>query len=74
MPSVSQKDSKDMSPDVSVYMSEIENKRAEFKPTVGPGDGRGTNFPVPSTGDMGEDKAAGNLGPRSSSSWRGPGI
>ena len=31
MPSVSQKDSKDMSPDVSVYMSEIENERAEFK-------------------------------------------
>ena len=74
LPSVSQKDTKDLSPDLSVHMSEIERKRAEFKPEVGPGDGRGTNLPVPSTGDMGEDRAAGNLGPRGSSPGEAPGY
>ena len=74
LPSVSQKDSKDLSPDLSVHMSEIEKKRAEFKPTVGPGDGRGTNLPVPSTGEMGEDSAAGNLGARGSSPGEAPGY
>lgn len=74
LPSVSQKDSKDLSPDVSLYMREIEKKRAEFKPTVGPGDGRGTNLPVPSTGEMGEDSAAGNLGARGSSPGEAPGY
>ena len=74
MPSISQKDSKDMSPDLAVYMKEIEMKRAEYKPKVGPGDGRGTNLPVPSTGEMGEDSAAGNLGPRGSSPGDAPGY
>lgn len=74
LPSVSQKDSKDLSPDLSVHMSEIEKKRAEFKPKVGPGDGRGTNLPVPSTGEMGEDSAAGNLGARGSSPGEAPGY
>ena len=64
MPSVSQKDGKDMSPDLAGVMHEVETKRAEHKPKVGPGDGRGTNRPEPSTGEMGEDKAAGGLGPR----------
>src|SRR5688572_4815571 len=41
MPSVSQKDSKDMSPDLAIHMTEIEKKRAEHKPKVGAGDGRG---------------------------------
>ena len=74
LPSVSQKDSQDLSPDLSIHMSEIEKKRAEFKPTVGPGDGRGTNLPVPSTGEMGEDRAAGNLGARGSSPGEAPGY
>ncbi len=74
MPSVSQTDSKDLSPDLAVYMNEIEKKRAEHKPKVGPGDGRGTNRPVPSTGPMGEESAAGNLGPRGSSPGEAPGY
>lgn len=74
MPSVSQKDSKDMSPDLAIYMNEIEKKRAEHKPKVGAGDGRGTNLPVPSTGEMGEDSAAGNLGPRGASPGDAPGY
>lgn len=74
IPSVSQKDSKDMSPDLAIYMDEIEKKRAEHKPKVGAGDGRGTNLPVPSTGPMGEDSAAGDLGPRGASPGDAPGY
>ncbi len=74
LPSVSAKDSKDMSPDLSLFMSEIEKKRVEHKPTVGPGDGRGTNLPEPSTGPMGEEGAAGNLGPRGAPSGNAPGY
>ena len=64
MPSINRNETKDMSPDLAMYMDEIDQKRSESKPKVGPGDGRGTNRPDPSSGDMGEDKAAGNLGPR----------
>ena len=74
MSSASATDSKDLSPDLAVYMNEIEKKRAEHKPKVGSGDGRGTNRPVPSTGPMGEDSAAGNLGPRGSSPGEAPGY
>ncbi|HEU4685343.1 MAG TPA: hypothetical protein VFS39_12640 [Nitrospira sp.] len=64
LPMVNRTDVKDMSPDLAMYMDEIEQKREEPKPFVGPGDGRGTNRPVPSSGGMGEDQAAGNLGTR----------
>ncbi len=74
LPSINRTDTKDMSPDLAMFMDQIEEKRAESKPQVGPGDGRGTNHPAPSTGDMGEDKAAGNLGPRSSSPGEAPGF
>jgi sporulation protein YlmC with PRC-barrel domain len=72
LPSVSQKDGKDMSPDLSGVMHDVETKRAEFKPKVGPGDGRGTNRPEPSTGEMGEEKAAGQLGPRGAPAGEAP--
>ena len=74
LPSVSQKDSKDMSPDLAGVMHDVETKRAENKPKVGPGDGRGTNRPEPSTGEMGEDKAAGQLGPRGAPAGEAPGY
>lgn len=74
LPSVSAKGSKDMSPDLSLFMNEIEKKREEHKPKVGSGDGRGTNLPVPSTGESGEDKAAGGLGPRGAPSGDAPGY
>ncbi len=74
MPSVSAKGSKDMSPDLSLFMNEIEKKREEPKPKVGPGDGRGTNRPVASTGESGEDKAAGGLGPRGAPAGEAPGY
>ncbi|HJT20490.1 MAG TPA: PRC-barrel domain-containing protein [Nitrospira sp.] len=64
LPPVNRTEVKDMSPDLAMYMDEIEQKRAESKPFVGPGDGRGTNRPVPSAGAQGEDRAAGNLGDR----------
>jgi hypothetical protein len=64
MPSIDRLDTKDISPDLAMFMEEIEQKRDEPKPKVGPGDGRGTNRPEPSAGDSGEDRAAGNLGPR----------
>lgn len=74
LPSINRTDTKDMSPDLAMFMDQIEEKRAEVKPQVGPGDGRDTNRPVPSTGDMGEDKAAGNLGPRGASPGEAPGF
>jgi sporulation protein YlmC with PRC-barrel domain len=63
LPSVSQKDSKDRSPDLAMYMDEIEKRRAESKPKVGPG-----------AGAMGEDSAAGNLGPRGAPAGEAPGY
>ena len=74
LPSVSQKDGKDMSPDLAGVMHDVETKRAEFKPQVGAGDGRGTNRPEPSTGPMGEEKAAGGLGPRGDPAGEAPGY
>jgi PRC-barrel domain len=74
MPNVNRTETKDMSPDLAMYMNEIESKRAESKPFVGPGDGRGTNTPDPSSGSMGEDRAAGNLGPRSEPPGKAPGF
>ncbi len=74
LPSVSHKDGKDMSPDLAGVMHDVETKRAEHKPKVGPGDGRGTNRPEPSTGDSGEEKAAGDLGPRGAPPGEAPGY
>lgn len=74
MPSVSQKDSKDISPDLAIYMNEIEKKRAEHKPKVGAGMDAVRIFRCPSTGEMGEDSAAGNLGPRGASPGDAPGY
>ena len=74
VPSVSHKDGKDMSPDLAGVMHDVEAKRAEHKPKVGPGDGRGTNRPEPSTGDSGEEKAAGDLGPRGGPPGEAPGY
>lgn len=74
LPSVNATETKDMSPSLAMYMDEIEKQRAEPKPKVGPGDGRGTNRPDPSSGSMGEEKAAGNLGPRSEPPGRAPGF
>ena len=73
-PSVNRGDTKDMSPDLAMFMDQIEQKRSEPKPQVGPGDGRGTNRPAPSTGVMGEESAAGNLGPRGASPGDAPGF
>jgi sporulation protein YlmC with PRC-barrel domain len=64
LPNIDHTDSKDMSPDLAMFMEEIEQKRDEPKPKVGPGDGRGTNRPAPSAGPMGEERSSGNLGPR----------
>lgn len=74
LPSVSQKNGKDMSPDLAGVMQEVEKKRAEFKSQVGPSDGRGTNGPEASTGPMGEEKAAGGLGPRGAPAGEAPGY
>lgn len=74
LPSIDRTDTKDMSPDLAMFMDEIEEKRSESKPQVGPGDGRGTNRPDASAGTMGEDKAAGNLGPRAEPPGRAPGF
>jgi hypothetical protein len=74
LPSVSRADVKDMSPDLAMYMDDIESKRSESKPFVGPGDGRGTNRVAPSTGPMGEEKAAGNLGDRGGPPGAAPGF
>ena len=41
LPEVNRSEVKDMSPDLAMFMDEIEQKRAEPKPFVGPGDGRG---------------------------------
>ncbi|HEY6084974.1 MAG TPA: PRC-barrel domain-containing protein [Nitrospira sp.] len=74
LPSLSRADVKDMSPDLAMYMDDIESKREESKPFVGPGDGRGTNRVAPSSGPMGEDKAAGNLGDRGGPPGQAPGF
>ena len=74
LPSINRTDTKDMSPDLAMFMDEIEQKRSEPKPQVGPGDGRGTNRPEPSAGPQGEDQAAGNLGPRGAPPGRAPGF
>jgi len=73
-PSINRSETKDMSPDLAAYMDQIDEKRSEAKPKVGPGDGRGTNRPDPSAGPMGEDKASGNLGPRAEPPGRAPGF
>jgi PRC-barrel domain protein len=73
LPAVNRNEVKDMSPDLAMFMDEIEQKRAEPKPNVGPGDGRGTNR-GPSSGAMGEDKAAGNLGDRGGPPGQAPGF
>lgn len=72
LPSIDRTDTKDMSPDLAMFMDEIEQKRSESKPQVGPGDGRGTNRPVPSAGPMGEDRTSGNLGPRAAPPGQAP--
>lgn len=64
LPSINRSDTKDVSPDLAQFMSEIEQKRSEPKPHTGMADGRGNERPVPSAGEMGEDKSAQNLGPR----------
>lgn len=64
----------DKSPDIAMFQDEIDRVRSEPKPQVGAGDGRGTNRPDPSAGTMGEDKAAGNLGPRAEPPGRAPGF
>ncbi len=64
LPEISRADTKDRSPDLAMFMEEIEQKRSEQKPQVGPGDGRGTSRPEASAGESGEEKAAGNLGTR----------
>jgi hypothetical protein len=73
LPSINRTDTKDMSPDLAMFMDEIEQKRSEPKPEVGSGE-RGTNRPEPSTGPMGESKAAGDLGPRGAPPGRAPGF
>ncbi|HET7438484.1 MAG TPA: hypothetical protein VFJ56_03230, partial [Nitrospira sp.] len=74
LPNVNRTEVKDMSPDLAMFMDEIEKKRAEPKPFVGPGDGRGTNRIEPSSGAMGEEKAAGNLGDRGGPPGQAPGF
>ena len=74
LPNVNRTEVKDMSPDLAMFMDEIEQKRAEPKPFVGPGDGRGTNRIEPSSGAMGEEKAAGNLGDRGGPPGQAPGF
>jgi len=72
LPSIGRDDTKDMSPDLAMFMDEIEQKRSESKPQIGPGDGRGTNRPTPSAGPMGEDRTSGNLGPRAAPPGQAP--
>lgn len=72
LPSVDRSDTKDMSPDLAHLKQDIEQKRSEPKPKVGPGDGRSTERPAPSSGDMGEDKVSGNLGPRGAPPTQAP--
>lgn len=74
LPNVDRSDTKDLSPDLAMYMEEIEQKRAEPKPFVGPGDGRGTQRVAPSVGAQGEDAAAGNLGDRGGPPGQAPGF
>lgn len=74
LPSVDRTDTKDMSPDLAIFKEEIEQKRSEQKPQVGPGDGRSTNRPAASSGPMGEDRAAGNLGTRGAPPTQAPGF
>ncbi len=74
MPSSIRTSPEDKSPDIAMFQDEIDRVRSEPKPQVGPGDGRGTNRPDPSAGTMGEDKAAGNLGPRAEPPGRAPGF
>lgn len=74
LPNVDRSDTKDLSPDLAMYMEEIEQKRAEPKPHVGPGDGRGTQRVAPSSGAQGEDAAAGNLGDRGGPPGQAPGF
>jgi len=74
LPNVDRSDTKDLSPDLAMYMEEIEQKREEPKPYVGPGDGRGTQRVAPSTGAQGEDSAAGNLGDRGGPPGQAPGF
>jgi hypothetical protein len=74
LPSSIRTDAKDKSPDLAMFMDEIERARSEPKPQVGPGDGRGTNRPVPSAGPMGEDRTAQELGPRGAPPGRAPGF
>jgi len=70
MPSTSRSDTKDMSPDLAMYMEEIEQKRNENKPKSGAP--LGTDRPVPSSGPMGEDKTQDNLGPRATPPGQAP--
>jgi PRC-barrel domain len=74
LPSVNRSDTKDLSPDLAMFMDQVEQKRAESKPKVGRGDGRGTDRPAPSAGPMGEQEAAGDLGPRGASPGDAPGF
>ncbi len=72
LPSVSREDVKDMSPDLAAYMDEIEDVRDDPKPKVGDDPARATDRPVPSTGTMGEQRAAGDLGPRGAPAGEAP--
>ena len=45
LPSMSSKDAKDMSPDLALFMDEIEQKRNEPKPSAGGGHERGSGEP-----------------------------
>jgi len=74
LPDVDRADAKDLSPDLAMYMEEVEQKRSETKPYVGPGDGRGTQRVAPSAGAQGEDSAAGNLGDRGGPPGQAPGF
>jgi hypothetical protein len=70
LPSVNRTDTKDMSPDLAMYMEEVEQKRGEQKPKSGAP--LGTDRPVPSSGPMGEDKTQDNLGPRAAPPGQAP--
>jgi len=74
LPNVARTGADDQSPDISMFKEEIEQKRSESKPQIGPGDGRGTTRPAPSAGPMGEEKAAGNLGTRGAPPGQAPGF
>src|SRR5215204_1244160 len=70
LPSVNRTDTKDISPDLAMYMEEIEQKRGEQKPKSGAP--LGTDRPVPSAGPMGEDRTQDNLGPRAAPPGQAP--